>query len=306
MNRNSKILIIGHNSLVGGALAARLKADGYKKILKIPTGDLMRQGAVERFFKDRRPEYVFFVDVRSGGIIANSTHPAEFIYDNLEAQINVIHAAFKAKVKKLLFVASSCSYPKMCRQPMKEEYLLGGLLEPTSEAYSVAKIAGIKMCQAYNKQYGTKFISVIPATPYGRHDDFDAKDSHVIPALIRKFNRAKVKGDPSVSIWGTGRPLREFIHADDLADALIFLMRVRRLPELINIGTGKEISIRDLAVYMKEITGFRGRLKFDISKPDGAYRKSLDTDRLKTLGWKARIGLRDGLRNICRDLSTSR
>lgn len=300
MKRDSKILIIGHTSLGGRALLRHLKSDGYKKIFTIPVEDLVKQSTVENFFKKNRPDYVFFLDVKSGGIIANSIYPAEFIYDNLQAQTNVIHFAYKAKVKKVLFMASSCAYPKNCPQPMKEKYLLSGPLEPTSEAFAIAKIAGIKMCQYYNRQYGTDFICAIPATIYGPGDNFDLKTSHVIPALMRQLHAAKIDRRLGVTIWGSGKPRREFIHVDDLADAAVFIMQKPNMPLLINIGTGSDISINELAGFLKDILGFKGKFNFNRAKPDGVTRKLLDTTRLRSIGWTAKVSLKTGLRDLYR------
>ncbi|OGX29414.1 MAG: GDP-fucose synthetase [Omnitrophica WOR_2 bacterium RIFCSPHIGHO2_01_FULL_49_10] len=300
MKRDSKILIIGRGSLTGMALSRRLKADGFKKVFTMPARDLADQAAVGLFFKKNRPDYVFFMDVKSGGIIANSTYPAEFIYDNLQAEINVIHAAYKTKVKKLLFMASSCAYPKKCPQPMKEEYLLNGPLEPTSEAFAIAKIAGMKMCQYYNRQYGTDFVCAIPATAYGPGDNFDPKTSHVIPGLIRKLHAAKISRQSDVAIWGSGKPRREFIHVDDLADAVVFIMQKPKTPPVINIGTGSDISVKELAELLKDIIDFEGRLKFDRTKPDGAARKLLDAAKLKSISWTAKASLKTGLRDLYR------
>lgn len=298
MKKDSKILIIGRNSLTGRALSRRLKSDGCKKILTLPVRDLVNHGAVEHFFRKNRPDYVFFMDVKSGGIIANSAYPAEFIYDNLQAEVNVIHSAYKAKVKKLLFMASSCAYPKKCPQPMNEEYLLNGPLEPTSEAFAIAKIAGMKMCQYYNLQYGTDFVCVIPATAYGPGDNFDLKTSHVIPALIRKLHTAKIGNRPNVTIWGSGKPRREFIHVDDLVDAVVFIMRKPKTPPVINIGTGSDISVKELTELLKDTINFKGKISFDRTKPDGAAKKLLDTARLKSIGWTAKVDLKTGLRDL--------
>ncbi len=298
MKRDSKILIIGHESLAGKSLSRHLKVNGYKEILTMPAKDLASQGLVERFFRKNKPEYVFFMDVRSGGIIANSSYPAEFIYDNLRAEINAIHFAYKAKVKKLLFMASSCVYPKNSPQPMREEYLLSGPLEPTSEAFAIAKIAGIRMCQYYNQQYGTDFVCAIPATIYGPGDNFNLKASHVIPALMRRLHAAKINRRPGVTIWGSGKPRREFIHVDDLADAAVFIMQKPNTPPLINIGTGSDISISELAALLKEVVDFKGKFNFDRTKPDGTARKLLDTAKLRSNGWRARVGLKTGLRDL--------
>lgn len=299
MKKDSKILIIGHKSPAGAALSQRLKKDGFSGVLTFsPAFDPLDGKSVKSFFVKNKPDYVFLMDVRSGGILANYTYPADLIYSNLQVQNNIIHSAWKTGVRRLLFVASSCSYPKECPQPMREEYLLTGPLEPTSEAFAMAKIAGIKMCQYYNRQYKTRFISVIPATLYGRGDDFKPETSHVIPALISKFHRARLRMAPNAVIWGSGRPRREFLHVADMADAVIFLIDNPKAPELINIGAGFDVSIRELAGLLKGITGFKGRLKFDARKPDGVYRKLLDVHKLKSLGWTAKVGLRAGLEDL--------
>lgn len=296
MKKDSRILIVGDRSPVGSALLQRLKQDGYKKIVAIaPTLDWIDQRAVNIFFQKNKVEYIFFIDIKSGGIMANRSYPAEFIYRNLQAQNNVIHSARESGVKKLLFLASSCVYPKHCPQPIKEDYLLSGPLETTSEAFALAKIAGIKMCQFYNRQYKTNFISVIPATIYGPNDNFDLKLSHALPALLRRIHEAKVKKEASVTVWGTGKPRREFLYVDDMVDACIFLMRNFKIPEVINAGAGRDISIYELAQLLQEIIGFKGKLKFDTNKPDGTPHKLLDNSRLKSLGWTANVGLRNGL-----------
>ena len=297
MEKNSKIYIAGHRGLVGSAIMRRLKAEGYKNLL-IHTHaelDLTRQEKVEEFFHEERPDYVFLAAARVGGIYANNTYPAEFIYSNLTIQTNIIHASYVFKVKKLFFLGSSCIYPKNCPQPMKEEYLLGGPLEPTNEPYAVAKIAGIKMCQAYNRQYGTNFLSVMPTNLYGPNDNFDLKTSHVLPALIRKFHEAKIKGLSEVEIWGTGSPRREFLHVDDLADASLFLMNNYNKSKIINIGTGRDLTTKELAEMIARIVGFKGRLVFNPIKPDGTPKKLLDVSKLHSFGWKARIGLEQGI-----------
>ena len=322
MEKESTIYIAGHRGLVGSAIHRKLRQLGYKNLIVKTHGelDLTRQEQVERFFDSYRPEYVFLAAAKVGGILANSTYPADFIYINLAIETNVIHCAFKYGVKKLLFLGSSCIYPKLCPQPMKEEYLLSGYLEPTNEAYAVAKIAGIKMCQAYNKQYGTKFISVMPTNLYGPNDNFDLTTSHVLPALIRKFHLAKLAatGDwegidrdekafgkipadikdslPRVVLWGTGKPRREFLHVDDLADACVFLMNNYDGTEIINIGVGADLSISELAKLVASVVGFNGQISFDSSKPDGTPQKLLDVSRLNNIGWKAKIGLEEGLR----------
>lgn len=299
MKKNSRILIIGHKGLTGSTLLKRLQNEGFDKILTIPSHlEFTDQRAVALFFRKAKPEYVFLMDIVSGGIMANSNYPAEFLYANLQAQTNIIHFAWKMKAKKLILIGSSCVYPKKCPQPMREEYILTGALEPTSEAFALAKIAGIKMCRYYNRQYGTNFISVIPATVYGRNDDFNPETSHVIPALIRKFNDAKLTARPEVVLWGTGKPSREFLHAEDMSDGCLFLMKNRATPDIINMGTGKDISIRELAQIVKEVTGFRGKIRYDPDKPDGAYKKLLDSHLLKSLGWNPKISVGSGLRDL--------
>ena len=297
MTKDSKIHIAGHTGLVGSAILSRLKKDGYTNIILRTHHelDLTRQANVEEFFVRENPEYVFLAAAKVGGILANSSYPAQFIYENLAIQTNVIHSAYLCGVKKLLFLGSACSYPRECPQPMKEEYLLSGYLEPTNEPYAVAKIAGIKMCHAYNRQYGTNFICAIPTNTYGPSDNFGSEDSHVIPALIKKFHEAKIKREREVVIWGTGRPIREFLYVDDLADACIFLMQNYDESEGINVGVGEEASIKELAFLVKGAVGYDGDIIFDASKPDGSPRKLLDISKLKKLGWQAKISLKDGL-----------
>lgn len=297
MKKNSRIYVAGHEGFIGGAIVRRLKKSGYNNLLLRKCGDfdLICQKQVQSFFKKEFPEYVFLAAEKSGGILANTAYPATFIHENLLIQANVIDSAYQSGVKKLLFLGSSCSYPKMCSQPMKEEYLLSGFLEPTNEAYAVAKIAGIKMCQAYNKQYGTRFISVIPANLYGINDNFDLRQSHVLPALIRKFHEAKAAGKESVVIWGSGKPKREFLYVDDFADACLFLMKNYDSNEVINVGTGVDISIAQITVMIKDILDFKGKIIYDKEKPDGMPRKLLDVAKINNLGWKAKINLRDGL-----------
>lgn len=301
MDKDSKVYIAGHRGLAGSSILRRLQSEGYNNLVYRTHKelDLCNQPDVESFFKSERPEHVFLAAAKVGGIRANSTYPAEFIHGNLAVQINIIHNSYAYSVKKLLFLGSSCIYPRDCPQPMKEEYLLKGSLEPTNEAYSIAKIAGIRMCQAYNRQYGTNFISVMPTNLYGPGDNFDLKTSHVLPALIRKFHEAKSCGH-SVTIWGTGTPRREFLHVDDLAHACVFLMNNYDDSEIINIGVGKDISIRELAELISEVVGFEGEIIFDSSKPDGTPRKLLNVSRLQALGWKARIGLREGIEETYR------
>lgn len=295
--KDAKIYVAGHRGLVGSALCRKLEALGYHNIIKRCHHklDLRDQKSVDDFFAQERPEYVFLAAAKVGGIVANSMYPAEFIYDNMMISANVIHAAFKYGVKKLLFLGSSCIYPRLCPQPIKEEYLLTGALEWTNEPYAIAKIAGIKLCQSYNKQYGTNFISCMPTNLYGPGDNFDINNSHVIPALMKKMHDAKLRGDNQVIIWGSGAPCREFLHVDDLADASIFLMQNYSGNEHINVGTGNDLTIAELAYMVKEIVGFEGELIFDRSKPDGTPRKLLDVSALQTLGWRATVDLKDGL-----------
>ncbi|MDP3111471.1 MAG: GDP-L-fucose synthase [Thermodesulfovibrionales bacterium] len=297
MEYNSKIYVAGHRGLVGSAILRRLESEGYKNIIHRARKelDLTRQSAVEAFFEKEKPEYVFLAAAKVGGIHANSTYPAEFIYSNLMVQANVINAAHIYGVGKLLFLGSSCIYPRDCPQPMKEEYLLSGYLEPTNEPYAVAKIAGIRMCQSYNRQYGTNFISVMPTNLYGSNDNFDLMDSHVLPALIRKFHEAKVNDKPYVEVWGSGNPKREFLFVDDLADACLFLMENYDKKEIINIGTGEDVTVKELAETVKEVVGYGGEIRFDKTRPDGTPRKLLDVSRINSLGWKAKTPLREGI-----------
>jgi GDP-L-fucose synthase len=300
MNKNSKIYIAGHRGMAGSAILRRLQQEGYTNIIYRSSQelDLRNQQAVADFFSQEKPEYVFLAAAKVGGILANNTYKADFIYENLAIQNNVIHQSYKHAVKKLLFLGSSCIYPKFAPQPIKEEYLLTGTLEPTNEPYAIAKIAGIKMCQAYREQYGCNFISVMPTNLYGEGDNYDPQNSHVIAALIRKFYEAKRDGKKQVEIWGTGTPRREFLNADDLADACYFLMLHYDSPEIINIGVGEDISIKELALLIKEIVGYEGELFFDTSKPDGTPRKLLDVSKLHNLGWRHRIGLREGIEQV--------
>jgi GDP-L-fucose synthase len=298
MDKNSKIYVAGHRGLVGSAIVKNLKEKGYINIIGKTHEelDLKDQKAVRGFFEEEKPEYVFLAAAKVGGINANNIHPADFIYENLEIQNNVIKASFDYKVNKLLFLGSSCIYPKMCPQPIKEEYLLSGYLEPTNEAYALAKISGLKMCQFFKRQYGANFISCMPTNLYGPNDNFDLNSSHVMPALIRKFYKAKVNNEDFVEVWGTGTPLREFLHVDDMADGCVFLMENYDGEEHVNIGTGKEITIRELAETIKEIVGFTGKLKFNTDKPDGTPRKLLDVSKLEGLGWKYKVDLKDGIK----------
>ena len=298
MNTDEKIYVAGHTGLVGSAILRSLKSQGYSRFIlhTIEEIDLTNQSNVEKLLEKEQPEYIFLAAAKVGGIHANYTYPADFIYSNLQIQTNMIHAAYKNHVKKLCFLGSSCIYPRSAPQPMKEDYLLDGKLEPTNEAYAIAKIAGIKMCQAYDRQYGTNFISVMPTNLYGPHDNFDLQSSHVLPALIRKFLEARKVSASSVIVWGTGAPKREFLFVDDLADAVVFLMNHYDGDEIVNIGTGKEISIFELANIIKEEVGFKGSIEFDSTKPDGMPLKLLDVSKIHSLGWTAKTLLRVGIR----------
>ena len=302
MEKDAKIYIAGHRGMVGSAIVRRLKKEGFQNLLLATSSelDLRDQQAVSDFFERKKPDYVLLAAAKVGGIQANNTYRAEFLYDNLMIQTNVIHHSWMNGVKKLLFLGSSCIYPKMAPQPLKEEYLLTGLLEPTNEPYAIAKIAGIKMCDAYRDQYGCHFISAMPTNLYGPHDNYDLANSHVLPALLRKFHEAKLKGEKTVTVWGSGTPLREFLHVDDLADACYFLMEHYDEKGLVNIGVGHDLSIRDLALMIKDITGFEGSLQFDTSKPDGTPRKLMDVSKLHHLGWKEKISLREGIEQVYR------
>ena len=297
MQKNERIFVAGHKGLVGSAIVRKLQAEGYPNLIlrSHKELDLMRQAEVEAFFRREKPEYVFLVAAKVGGILANNTYPATFIYENLLIESNVIHSAYAAGTKKLLFLGSSCIYPRDCAQPMKEEYLLSGKLEPTNEPYAIAKIAGIRMCQSYNRQYGTKFVSVMPTNVYGPEDNFDLETSHALPALIRKFHDAKMEGNNVVTVWGSGTPRREFLHVDDLADACLFIMKHYDENEMINIGVGKDITISELSALIKQIVEFNGEIRYDNSKPDGTPRKLLDVSRLDALGWRSRMSLREGI-----------
>ncbi|OGP71519.1 MAG: GDP-fucose synthetase [Deltaproteobacteria bacterium RBG_13_58_19] len=297
MDQGKKIYVAGHQGLVGRAMVRRLKSAGFDDLLLRTREqlDLRDQAATAAFFQEERPAYVFLMAAKVGGILANHTYPAEFIFDNLQIEANVINQSYRQGVEKLLFLGSSCIYPKICPQPMKEEYLLEGKLEPTNEPYAVAKIAGLIMCQAYNRQYGTRFISAMPTNLYGPGDNFDLKNSHVIPALMRKCHLAKIRGEEKVILWGTGTPRREFLFVDDLADACLFLMEHYESGETINVGLGKELAIRELAQMIAQVVGFQGRLVFDPAYPDGAPRKLLDVSRITEMGWQARTSLLEGL-----------
>ncbi len=300
MKKDSKIYIAGHRGMAGSAILRRLQKEGYSNIVFRTSQelDLRNQQAVTSFFEQEQPEYVFLAAAKVGGILANNTYRADFIYENIAIQNNIIYQAYKQQVKKLLFLGSSCIYPKFAPQPIKEEYLLTGTLEHTNEPYAIAKIAGIKMCQAYHDQYGCNFVSVMPTNLYGEGDNYDPQNSHVIAALIRKFYEAKRDKQPQVEIWGTGTPRREFLNADDLADACYYLMLHYDSPEIVNVGVGEDISIKEFALLNKEIVQYEGELVFNTSKPDGTPRKLLDVSKLHSLGWKHTIGLREGIEQV--------
>lgn len=300
MKLNSKIYVAGHRGMVGSAIVKDLENKGFTNIITRTSVELnlIDQNAVARFFEIEMPEYVFLAAAKVGGIIANNTYRADFIYENILIQSNVIHQSYKTGVKKLLFLGSTCIYPKMAPQPLKEEYLLTGILEETNEPYAIAKIAGIKMCDAYRDQYGCNFISVMPTNLYGFNDNYDLQNSHVLPALLRKFHEAKQSNEKEVLVWGTGNPLREFLHASDMANACVYLMQNYNDKGFVNIGSGKEISISDLAFLIKDIVGFKGNVVFDVTKPDGTPRKLTDTTKLNSLGWKYSIELREGITKV--------
>jgi len=297
LEKNAKIFVAGHRGMVGSAILRKLEQEGYTNLITRSSKelDLRNQQAVADFFATEKPDYVFLAAAKVGGIVANNTYRADFLYENLAIQNNVIHSAYQNGVKKLLFLGSSCIYPKLAPQPLKEEYLLTGPLEQTNEPYAIAKIAGIKLCDAYRDQYGCNFISVMPTNLYGYNDNYHPENSHVLPALIRKFHEAKSKGEQTVTIWGSGSPKREFLFADDLADACYFLMETYNEPNLINIGTGEDLSIKELALMIQEVIGFEGELVFDTSKPDGTPRKLMDVSKLHSLGWKHQIELKQGI-----------
>ena len=300
MNPTDKIYVAGHRGMVGSAILRKLQSEGYEHFTLADSSslDLRNQLEVEEFFRRKRPDFVFLAAAKVGGILANDTYRAEFLYDNLMIEANVIHAAWKYGVQKLMFLGSSCIYPKMAPQPLREDYLLTGLLEPTNEPYAIAKIAGIKLCDAYRDQYGCHFISVMPTNLYGPNDNYHPRNSHVLPAMIRRFHEAKRDQAPFVTIWGTGSPRREFLHVDDLADACYFLMRQYDDPGLVNIGVGEDISILELAQIVRAIVGYQGEIRHDLSKPDGTPRKLMDVSKLNALGWKARIPLEEGIRRV--------
>jgi GDP-L-fucose synthase len=299
MNPDSRIFVAGHRGLAGSAICRRLQDEGYRQLILRTRSelDLRDQAAVGRFFVEEKPEYVFLAAAKVGGILANATYPADFLRDNLQIQTHVIDAAWRNGARKLLFLGSSCIYPKFAPQPIREEYLLTGELEPTNEAYAVAKIAGIKMAQAYRRQYGFNAISLMPTNLYGPGDNFDLQNSHVLPALLRKFHEAASNSQREVTIWGSGAPRREFLHVDDLADAAVFLMKNYDSEEIVNVGTGCDLTIRELAEMVRRITDYRGSVVFDSSKPDGTPRKLLDVSRLRSLGWQPRIPLEQGIRD---------
>lgn len=304
MEKNARIYVAGHNGMVGSAIVRKLRSEGYNNLITRSSSelDLTNQNSVNDFFIDTRPEYVFLAAAKVGGIHANNIYRADFIYQNLMIECNVINAAYKFSVKKLLFLGSSCIYPKMAPQPLKEEYLLSGILEQTNEPYAIAKIAGIKLCEAYREQYNCNFISAMPTNLYGPNDNYDLNNSHVLPALIRKIHTAKSKGESKVVMWGTGSPKREFLHVDDLAEACFYLMQNYNEKEIVNIGTGIEISVFELAELIKDIVGYVGSIEKDISKPDGTPRKLLDVSRINALGWKHKIDLKDGITKVYQEV----
>lgn len=306
MSKNAKIYVAGHRGLVGSALVRCLQSRGFNNLIlrTHKEFDLLNQQAVADFFASEKPEYIFLAAAKVGGILANNVYPAQFIYENLQIQNNVVHQAYLHGVKKLLLLGSSCIYPKMAPQPMKEEYLLTGSLEPTNEPYALAKIAGIKMCQSYNRQYGTNFISIMPTNLYGPNDNFDLQNAHVLPALLQKFHEAKIKGQDSVVVWGSGKPRREFLYAEDMADGCVFMMenfnptkeQNERGEVFFNLGTGTDVTIKELVGLIEKITGFSGKIVWDASKPDGAPQKLLDMSMLHQLGWKHKVGLEEGIK----------
>ena len=300
MEKDSKIYIAGHTGMVGSALVRKLQQEGFKNIIFRSSSelDLTEQQAVKAFFEEEKPDYVFLAAAKVGGIMANNTYRGQFLYENLMIQNNVIHQSYVHGVKKLLFLASSCIYPKMSPQPIKEDYLLSGKLEPTNEPYAIAKIAGLKMCENYNRQYGCDFISVMPTNLYGPNDNFDPETAHVLPALLRNFHEGKIENRASVEVWGTGAPKREFLHVNDLAEACLHLMNTYSGNVSVNIGTGEDISIKDLAVMIKKITGYSGEITWNTSKPDGTPRKLLDVSLIHSLGWNHRISLKEGIRKV--------
>lgn len=304
MEKNAKIYVAGHRGMVGSAILRKLRAEGYTTFALRDSAqlDLRSQVEVDEFFRKEKPDYVFLAAAKVGGILANNTYRAEFLYDNLMIEANVIHSAYRYGVKKLMFLGSSCIYPKMAPQPLQEDSLLTGLLEPTNEPYAIAKIAGIKLCDAYRDQYGCNFVSVMPTNLYGPNDNYHPQNSHVLPAMLRRFHEAVKNGEPAVTIWGTGTPRREFLHVDDLADACYYLMEHYNEPGLVNIGVGTDISILELAQMVARITGFGGEIRHDLSKPDGTPRKLMDVSKLHAMGWKARIELEAGIREVYQEV----
>jgi GDP-L-fucose synthase len=304
MNKDSKIYVSGHRGMVGSAIVRKLQSQGYYNLIKAKSSelDLRDQDLTKKFFDYSKPDYVFLAAAKVGGIVANNTYKANFLYDNLMIQSNIINSSYMVGVKKLLFLGSSCIYPKLATQPIKEEYLLDGKLEPTNEPYAIAKIAGLKMCDSYRDQYGCNFISVMPTNLYGPNDNYDLQNSHVLPAMIRKMIESKKNNQPHVEIWGTGTPRREFLHVDDLADACFFLMKNYNEPGWINIGVGEDISIKELAEMVKDIVGYQGELIFNNDKPDGTPRKLLDVSKLESLGWKASIDLKEGINQVYQEI----
>lgn len=303
MEKNEKVYVAGHNGMVGSAIVRKLKAEGYNNLVFRSSSelDLQDQDAVAQFFSETKPEYVFLAAAKVGGIYSNNKYRADFLYENLMIGSNVIHSAYMNNVKKLMFLGSSCIYPKLAPQPLKEEYLLSGQLEPTNEPYAIAKIAGLKLCEAYRDQYGCNYISVMPTNLYGPNDNYHPENSHVLPALIRKFHEARINNQSSVTVWGTGNALREFLHTDDLSDACFYLMQNYNEKDFVNIGVGKDISIKDLAHLVKKITDFRGEIIFDSEKPDGTPRKLMDTSKLNSLGWQPKINLEEGIASVYKE-----
>ncbi|MCB0501101.1 MAG: GDP-L-fucose synthase [Bacteroidetes bacterium] len=306
MNKDAKIYVAGHRGMVGSAIIRKLKSEGYTNIVFRTSSELnlTRQADTEAFFAEEKPDYVFMAAARVGGIHANNVYRGQFIYENLMIQNNVIHSSYLNNVKKLLFLGSTCIYPKMAPQPLKEEYLLSGYLEPTNEPYAIAKIAGIKTCESYNRQYGVDFISVMPTNLYGPNDNYDLENSHVLPALIRKFHEAKINNEPTVTIWGSGTPMREFLHVDDLAAACFHLMQTYSGDQLVNIGTGVDVTIRELAETIQEVVGYEGELTFDATKPDGTPRKLTDVSRLHSLGYHHKINLKEGISMVYEEFAS--
>ncbi len=307
LEKEAKIYVAGHRGMVGSAIVRKLQQEGYKNLVLKTSAelDLRDQVKVASFFASEKPDYVFLAAAKVGGIVANNTYRADFLYENLAIQNNIIHSSFVHKVKKLMFLGSSCIYPKLAPQPLKESYLLSGYLEETNEPYAIAKIAGIKMCEAYRSQYGCDFISVMPTNLYGPNDNYDLENSHVLPAMIRKFHEAKESGNESMTLWGTGAPMREFLHADDLAEACVYLMENYSESELVNIGTGIDVTIKELAETVKEIVGFSGTIQWDTSRPDGTPRKLMDVSKLHSLGWSHKIALKDGIALAYQDFLTN-